>query len=105
MRYGVRDLHNSKQYLISLCWYGNEMVWNIYNLFRVMTLSTIGYGDIMPYTLSERVLAMIFTLVGIAFVTYYIGSLSSLMLSSDSKTQKLKVFMSILSNIYINIYI
>ena len=60
-----------------------------------MTLSTIGYGDILPLTQWERLLAVIFTFVGVAFVSYSIGSLSSLMLTRDSKTQILKVISAI----------
>ena len=56
-----------------------------------MTLATIGYGDIIPFTKTERFLSLIYIFVGVAFVSYSISSLSSIMLSSDSKKQKLKV--------------
>ena len=56
-----------------------------------MTLSTIGYGDIIPFTKSERFLSLFYIIVGVGFVSYSIGSLSSIMLSSDSKKLKYKV--------------
>ena len=56
-----------------------------------MTLTTIGYGDIIPYTNAERILALLYIIVGVGFVSYTIGALSTIMLSSDTKTQKLKV--------------
>ena len=58
---------------------------------RVMTLTTIGYGDITPYTNTERIISLLYIFVGVAFVSYCIGSLSSIMLSRDSRTRKLKV--------------
>ena len=64
-----------------------------------MTLTTIGYGDIIPYTKTERFLSLIYIIVGVAFVSYSISSLSSIMFSSDSKTRKLKV--NSINSIYI----
>ena len=40
-------------------------------------------------------------IIGVGFVSYAIGSLSSIMLSSDSKTQNLKVYIYICIYIYI----
>ena len=59
--------------------------------YRAMTLTTIGYGDIIPYTRTERVLSLIYIFVGVGFVSYCIGSLSSIMMSSDTNRQKFKV--------------
>ena len=66
-----------------------------------MTLTTVGYGDMMPYTKAERFLSLIYLFVGIAFVSYSIGSLTSVMQSSDTKTELLRVYRD---NIYIYIY-
>ena len=67
-----------------------------------MTLSTIGYGDIIPFTKTERFISLFYIIVGVGFVSYSIGSLSSIMLSSDSKKQKYKVSICC---IYIYIYV
>ena len=58
---------------------------------RVVTLTTIGFGDIIPYTRTERIISMFYIIVGVAFVSYCISSLSSIMFSQDSKTRKFKV--------------
>ena len=52
----------------------------------------VGYGDLYPYTKAERLVAMIYIVAGITFVSYAIGTLSAILLSSDSKAENLKVF-------------
>ena len=66
-----------------------------------MTLTTIGYADILPYTNTERLLALLYIIVGVGFVSYTIGSLSTIMLTSDSNTEKLKVMYIYINYIYI----
>ena len=58
---------------------------------RVVTLTTIGYGDLFPYTMTERLVAMFYIIAGVTFVSYSIGTLSSILLTSDTKAQNLKV--------------
>ena len=84
--YGVRDSGVGSLYLISLYW--------------VMTLTTVGYGEILPHNNSERLLATIFMIVGVGFCTYTIGTISSILADHDSRKKKLKVLY-----IYIYIYI
>ena len=85
--YGVRDKGVGYLYIVSLYW--------------VMTLTTVGYGEILPNNNLERGLATIFMIVGVGFCTYAIGTITSILATSDSRKKKLKV----LSQIYIYIYI
>jgi voltage-gated potassium channel Kch len=65
------------QYLASIYW-------------TFETLTTVGYGDITPGTSSERVLTVIWMLVGVAFYSFTIGNLSSILADMDRRSQILK---------------
>ena len=77
VRAGARDESPGNLYMISLYW--------------VLTLTTVGYGEILPITNTERYLATFFMIVGVGFCTYAIGTISSILSSSDSSRKRLKV--------------
>lgn len=52
--------------------------------WAVCTMVTVGYGDVTAYTITEQVFAVIWMLVGAAFFTYAISSLSAFFMSIDS---------------------
>ena len=58
--------------------------------WAITTMSTVGYGDITSYTEAEQILAIIWMLFGVCFFSFVIGSLSSMMSSTDSKAIDLK---------------
>jgi hypothetical protein len=49
------------------------------------TLGTIGYGDIVPGTNLERVISILWMILGVGFYSFTVGSLSSLLSSIDSR--------------------
>jgi CRP-like cAMP-binding protein len=53
------------------------------------TLSTVGYGDISGYTIAEKVICISWMLVGLYFLGFTIGSLSSMSASIDTKEKGL----------------
>lgn len=59
--------------------YAASMYWTI------TTLATIGYGDIVPGSSVERVMAIIWMLVGVSFYSFMISSLANLLHNIDSK--------------------
>ena len=85
--YGVRDEGVGSLYLICFYW--------------VMTLTTVGYGEIIPHNNSERAVATIFMIVGVGFCTYAIGTITSILANTDSRKKKLKVYLYIYIYIYI----
>lgn len=59
----------------------------IYFTFTVIT--TVGFGDISAYTITEMVICMILMLFGISFYSFLVGTLSSLISSIDAKAIKI----------------
>ena len=53
--------------------------------WAITTLGTIGYGDLVPYTLNEKLLAMVWMIIGVYVVSYAVGSLSSFYTSLNLK--------------------
>lgn len=69
---GLRDSSITDLYIASLFW-------------TITTLSTVGYGDIVPGTSVERVLAIAWMLFGVCFFSFTIGSLATMLNSIDTK--------------------
>lgn len=63
--------------------------------FVVTTIATVGYGDITPKTVSERIFCIVIMLLGVTGFSFATGSLSSLMSNIDSASAKLKSYMSV----------
>jgi CRP-like cAMP-binding protein len=55
----------------------------LYFTFTVIT--TVGFGDIYAYTITEMVICVILMLFGISFYSFLVGTLSSLISSIDAK--------------------
>ncbi|OMJ94420.1 hypothetical protein SteCoe_2474 [Stentor coeruleus] len=68
---------------------------SIYFVFT--TLTTVGYGDIVAFTTEERVFALIIMSFGVAFYSYTISNLSTIMASIDSRTLNMKARISALN--------
>ena len=68
--YGIKDSDKLYKYIASLYW-----------VFT--TLTTVGFGDILPGTISEKIFAICWMTFGVAFYSYTIGSLSTIMANMD----------------------
>jgi voltage-gated potassium channel Kch len=55
--------------------------------WAVTTLTTVGYGDISGGTTSERILCMVWMMVGVAFYSFTVGSIASVISSMDAKSK------------------
>ena len=60
----------------------------IYN--RVTTLISVGYAHIFPGTTTEQILSLFFMISGVAFYTYALGTITSILSSSDNRNEKMK---------------
>ena len=93
VRYGLRDASQGAQYLASVYWY---IYIYIYILLRVLTTATtVGYGDIHPVTKTERGLAILLMIFGVAFYSYTVGNLSAILNTMDMRNQNLFVIIII----------
>jgi len=61
--------------------------------FSVMTMSTIGYGDISPVTSAERIVACIMMLVGAGIYAYVVGSITSTVQTMEAGVRKYQELM------------
>lgn len=58
--------------------------------YIVTTLTTVGYGDIIPVTKTERIFCLIVMLVGVFMYSYTIGSLISIMARANERKNELQ---------------
>lgn len=52
--------------------------------WAIETISTVGYGDLVPRSLAGRFFATLLILIGAAFVTYYYASLASFVIKKQT---------------------
>ena len=57
--------------------------------FIITTLSTVGFGDIVPVNDTERALCIVIMIVGVFFYSYTIGSITAIMTQSQRNKFKL----------------
>lgn len=72
VRYGYADSGRDEQYLAAVYW-------------AVVTIVTVGYGDITAKTELEMTLAILWMIIGVGFYSFTIGSLSSFLTSIDTR--------------------
>lgn len=80
---GLSDEVNSYQYLVSVYW-------------ALQTLTTVGYGDITPRSVYERILGLIWMIIGVGFYSFTIGNLASIFNSIDVKAAHLQQKLAVL---------
>ena len=78
VRYKLIDSDNQTKYLTAIYW-------------AITTAATVGYGDIVPLTQLEVVLAIMWMVIGVGFYSFTVGSLSSFMMSIDTRDSLLSM--------------
>ena len=53
--------------------------------FALQTVTTVGYGDVVPTTLAGRVIAGLVMALGIAFISFVTSGVTSAMVQRDTK--------------------
>ena len=64
--------------------------------WALYTLTTVGFGDINVGTMTERVFAILWMIVGVALYSYAIGNMTSMLTQLDSQNEDLNQKMSVL---------
>ena len=59
--------------------------------FTLSTLSTIGYGDLVPKNTSERIFVIFIILFGVAMFSYVLGEFNDLIISYNSRHAYLNI--------------
>ena len=81
----------------------NEADWQKYIAafyWTVTTMVTVGYGDIVPGNNAERIVAMLWMFIGVGFYTYTIGSLSTFLMSIDTRESVLTAKLGAVQEMY-----
>lgn len=81
---GIQDEDPSYQYLVSLYW-------------ALQTLTTVGYGDVTPRSVYEKIAGLIWMIIGVGFYSFTIGNLASIFSSIDTKAADLQQKLAILA--------
>ena len=55
---------------------GDQIITSLY--FALTTLSTVGYGDLFPVSQIERIFAVIVMLLGVAFFSFIMGNIMTI---------------------------
>ena len=67
----IHDAETFDKYIISLYW-------------AFTTMTTVGYGDVAPYTMSEKVYAMFSMLIACGVFAYVVGSIETIARRSNT---------------------
>lgn len=51
--------------------------------FALTTLSTVGYGDLVPKNYSEKIIGIVIMILGIAFFSYIMGNFNDVLVNYD----------------------
>ena len=85
-KYDIQDDPDSSQYLSSFYW-------------TITTLTTVGYGDIVPSNSIERFFCIFVMLGGVFFYSYTIGTITSVIGQIEKKKSKLRSKILVLQDI------
>lgn len=91
-RYGLMDRSSTELYVTSVYWV-------------LTTLATVGYGDIVAYTAIERSFAIVILISCVAFFSYAISNVSSLVSSSDIRSTNLHARLNALEDFSEAVYL
>jgi voltage-gated potassium channel len=56
--------------------------------WAIVTVTTVGYGDVIPKSVAGRIVAMVLMLVGIGFVAVLTATIASLFVKQDSRDEQ-----------------
>ena len=86
VRLGYIDASNFQIYILSFYW-------------TLMTVTTVGYGDVSAGTTSERIYNLFIMSFGVLMYSFTIGSLSSILATMDQKNEEMNQKLQILAGI------
>ena len=85
VRYSLIDSEYITKYLAAFEW-----------VFQ--TLTTVGFGDIGAQTLTERIFAIMWMIIGVGFYSFAIGNVGTILSNMDRRLSELKNKMNIFND-------
>jgi CRP-like cAMP-binding protein len=76
IRYSFQDASLAEQYVVCIYWV-------------IQVLISGGFGDIAPYTIPERFFYIVVVVIGVAFYSFTLGTLTSILTTVDKRKQGL----------------
>ncbi len=64
--------------------------------WAIQTLTTVGFGDVTIISVSERIFAILWMIVGVAFYSYAIGNVTNLIANLDADSEELNSKLAVL---------
>ena len=64
--------------------------------WALQTLTTVGFGDITIKTVNERLFAILWMIIGVAFYSYAIGNMTNMVADMDADREQLNQKLSVL---------
>jgi len=71
------------QYIFSDYSADEKMLLSLY--YALTTLSTVGYGDVVPIHYTEKIFGVFIMILGIAFFSYIMGNFNDVLINYDYK--------------------
>lgn len=78
---GAPEWWEGNSWIMRVQGYQRDSIWEMYLAsiyFALMTITTIGYGDVVPVIFTERVLALFCMLIGVLIFSYVVGQVALL---------------------------
>lgn len=92
VRYNLIDSTYLSKYLAAFEW-----------VFQ--TLTTVGYGDIGAQTLTERIFAIMWMIIGVGFYSFAIGNVGTILSNMDRRLSELKNKMNIFNDFTLKVHL
>ncbi|EAR88852.2 cyclic nucleotide-binding domain protein (macronuclear) [Tetrahymena thermophila SB210] len=101
LKIGLENIQHGQMSWIIKAGFSTESLWNLYLqslYYMIVTICTIGYGDISPYQLNEKLYIAFLSVLATNVTAYAFSQISEIVKFESSKNQKFNHFMTDVNN-------